>query len=288
MLIDTRRALNRKDQLIVHVQCLPGMLCFGCFRVDHGDGARKTTCYGEHHCEATMYFFQATAWGSAGNSHKGHKLYITSMAYGIRSPYCNSKGYMLPILLRGGNHPKEWYTTNCFFQWRILVLVQWVLGVLEQETPKTWQRHWGIVAKGRFWWYAAMASFSVFIGANKAEMFLLDTAHALATLAVKDLFSSQTFPILMMEMGSLTGSQTCQGSDCDDAFALAGGPLDVDLWLDLPLIPMFASLTNRCITKLWSFGSTDFKAPVTCLNIPKEGIAQTDPRICCTQIVRNC
>ena len=60
----------------------------------------------------------------------------------------------------------------------------------------------------------------------------LDTAHALAIPAVKNLLSSQTFPILMMEMGSLTGltgSQTCQGSDCDDAFALAGGPLDVGL-----------------------------------------------------------
>lgn len=44
-----------------------------------------------------------------------------------------------------------------------------------------------------------MASFSVFIGANKAEMFL-DTAHALAIPAVKNLLSSQTFPILMMEM----------------------------------------------------------------------------------------
>ena len=29
--------------------------------IEHGAGARKTKCYGEHHCEATMYFFQATA-----------------------------------------------------------------------------------------------------------------------------------------------------------------------------------------------------------------------------------
>ena len=60
----------------------------------------------------------------------------------------------------------------------------------------------------------------------------LDTAHTLAIPAVKNLLYGQTFPILMMEMGSLTGltgSQRCQGSDCDDAFALAGGPLDVGL-----------------------------------------------------------
>ena len=75
--------------------------------IEHGAGARKTKCYGEHHCEATMYFFQATARGTAGKSHKGHKLYITSMVYGIRSPYCTSKGYMLPIMLRGGNQPKD-------------------------------------------------------------------------------------------------------------------------------------------------------------------------------------
>lgn len=93
-----------------------------------------------------------------------------------------------------------------------------------------------------------------------------------------------------MEMGSLTGltgSQRCQGSDCDDAFALAGGPLDVGLWLDLPLIPMSATLINRCITKLIAIIWLEwFQSPGDLLKHPQRGNCSNWSKQ--LQIVCNC
>ena len=288
LLLVTRRALNRKDQLIVHMQCLPGMSCFGCLRawsmvLGPGRQSVMESIIAKRRC----IFFQATAWGSAGKSHKGHKLYITSMAdgpYGIRSPYCNnSKGYMLPIMLRGGNHQKDWYTTNCNVNEGYLCLYR---GFLERWSKRL-ERHCkdieALLPKEDFGGMQPWPHSQSSLVPTRQRCFWILLMH-LPFQQSKTFSPVKHFQLWWWKWEVWPVWPGLKHVKVQIVMMPLPWLEDHWMWACDWIFPWFPclqpSLTDASPNWLGSFGSTDFKAPVTCWNIPKEGIAGTDPSSC--------
>lgn len=190
---------------------------------------------------------------------------------------------MLPIMLRGGNHQKDWYTTNCNVNEGYLCLYR---GFLERWSKRL-ERHCkdieALLPKEDFGGMQPWPHSQSSLVPTRQRCFWILLMH-LPFQQSKTFSPVKHFQFWWWKWEVWPVWPGLKHVKVQIVMMPLPWLEDHWMWACDWIFPWFPclqpSLTDASPNWLGSFGSTDFKAPVTCWNIPKEGIAGTDPSSC--------